>query len=340
MMRKKRIKPSELLKKYWFLIGILVSIILAEISPSLGATGGPLSPEVTVKYGAIAIIFFMSGISLNVADMRKAVVQFRLHVFIQSFTFLFVPVVIRLIIIALRLFGINDWVLKGLITVSVMPPPVSTAVILTMAVGGNEAGAIFNSALGSFLGIIITPLCLLLFLGSSTVVPFRSTVTQLGVTVVLPLLAGQAVRALGIIRGTDLPASQIGQAALLLIIYTTFCDAFLEHDAGMDPVDILVTVLLVVVIQLLLMYLAWTLSGLTQMFNNSDRAAITFCCSHKSLTLGIPILRILFAGYSHFSSISLPLLVYHPTQIILGSLFVSEMREWLRIHQKRTYLPP
>ena len=42
-----------------------------------------------------------------------------------------------------------------------MPPPVSSAVILTRAVGGNEAGAIFNSAFGSFLGIFITPLLLL-----------------------------------------------------------------------------------------------------------------------------------------------------------------------------------
>lgn len=74
---------------------------------------GPLSPEITVKYGAIALIFFMSGLSLNIADMKKAVVQFKLHIFIQSFTFLFVPVVIRLIVVALRLFGINDWVLKG-----------------------------------------------------------------------------------------------------------------------------------------------------------------------------------------------------------------------------------
>ena len=32
-----------------------------------------------------------------------------------------------------------------------MPPPVSSAVILTKAVGGNDAAAIFNSALGSFL---------------------------------------------------------------------------------------------------------------------------------------------------------------------------------------------
>lgn len=43
-----------------------------------------------------------------------------------------------------------------------MPPPVSSAVILTKAVGGNEAAAVFNSALGSFLGILITPITLLL----------------------------------------------------------------------------------------------------------------------------------------------------------------------------------
>lgn len=43
---------------------------------------------------------------------------------------------------------------------------------------------------------------------------------------------------------------------------------------------------------------------------------------------GIPILRIMFHGYSHLSQISLPLLVYHPTQIILGGLLVSYMKEW------------
>lgn len=47
--------------------------------------------------------------------------------------------------------------------VGCMPPPVSSAVILTKAVGGNEAAAIFNSAFGSFLGIVITPMLLLLF---------------------------------------------------------------------------------------------------------------------------------------------------------------------------------
>lgn len=49
----------------------------------------------------------------------------------------------------------------SLITVACMPPPVSSAVILTRAANGNETAAIFNSVLGSFLGILLTPISLL-----------------------------------------------------------------------------------------------------------------------------------------------------------------------------------
>ena len=52
------------------------------------------------------------------------------------------------------------------ITLSCMPPPVSSAVILTKAVGGNEAAAVFNSILGSFLGVFVTPLTLFLMVST------------------------------------------------------------------------------------------------------------------------------------------------------------------------------
>ena len=46
---------------------------------------------------------------------------------------------------------------RRFVTLSCLPPPVSSAVILTQAAGGNEAAALFNSALGSILGIFLTP---------------------------------------------------------------------------------------------------------------------------------------------------------------------------------------
>ena len=52
------------------------------------------------------------------------------------------------------------------VTLSCLPPPVSSAVILTQAAGGNEAAAVFNSALGSVLGIFATPFLLLSLVGA------------------------------------------------------------------------------------------------------------------------------------------------------------------------------
>ncbi|KAJ8967029.1 hypothetical protein NQ314_003146 [Rhamnusium bicolor] len=223
----------------------------------------------------------------------------------------------------------TDYSVK-LITVACMPPPVSSAVILTRAAQGNETAAILNSVLGSFLGIILTPLSLLFNLGSTTIVPLLGTVIQLTITVLMPLLFGQGIKRFTNFRGHRLPLNTISQCALLFVIYTTFCDTFLVPETGLSALDVLFTVFSVLILQITLMWLSFKMSRyFKQFFTAQDVIAIVFCSTHKSLTLGIPILRIMFHGYSHLSQISLPLLVYHPTQIILGGLMVSQLKDWV-----------
>ena len=41
-------------------------------------------------------------------------------------------------------------------------------------------------------------------------------------------------------------------------------------------------------------------------------------------------MKIIFGNSPNLSSISLPLLVYHPTQIILGSVLVPWLQEWVK----------
>ncbi|XP_055261203.1 sodium/bile acid cotransporter 7 isoform X3 [Moschus berezovskii] len=141
----------ERMRKEWFLIGIVLAIAGAKLEPSIGVNGGPLKPEITVSYIAVATIFFNSGLSLNTEELTSALVHIKLHLFIQIFTLAFFPAAVWLFLQLLSITPINEWLLKGLQTVGCMPPPVSSAVILTKAVGGNEAAAIFNSAFGSFL---------------------------------------------------------------------------------------------------------------------------------------------------------------------------------------------
>ncbi|KAF4524430.1 hypothetical protein B566_EDAN013713 [Ephemera danica] len=292
---KSTIDIKQKLKENWLLPGILISIIIAQISPSIGVKGGLLRPEITVKYVCVAGIFFVSGLSLKSEQLFKAFKQYRLHTFIQGFTLFIFPLIVQIGVWFLRSVGLNEWIVKGLVTVSCMPPPVSSAVILTRAVGGNEAAAIFNSAFGSFLGIIVTPLTLLHFLGVSTLVPLLSTMVQLGTTVLLPLIAGQLAR--------KVAAHWVRKNSTLVSN-------------------------LMVVLQVFLLLAVFSLaSRLKRWFSPSDVVAILFCSTHKSLTLGIPMLRILFGGYSHLSQITLPLLVYHPTQILLGSILAAPLRQ-------------
>ena len=329
----------EKIQKNWFLIGIVVSIALAKLNPQIGVKGGILKPEITVKYIAVSAIFLNSGLSLKTEELKSALAHVRLHAFVQFFTLGFVPILVSLLVRIMATWTtLNPWLLKGVLVVGCMPPPVSSAVILTKAAGGNDAAAIFNSAFGSFLGIFITPLLLLVFLGSSSTVPFTSIILQLSMTVVVPLVLGQVLRRYikEWMEQTKPPFGTISSCVLLLIIYTTFCDTFSHKNAGVDSSGLLSVIVFIFILQSGLLYLTFTLTTLKESpFSPADTVAMMFCATHKSLTLGIPMLKIVFAGYQYLSLISIPLLIYHPTQILLGGVLVPTVRQWMLKAQEK-----
>uniref|UniRef100_A0A4W6FE94 Sodium/bile acid cotransporter n=1 Tax=Lates calcarifer TaxID=8187 RepID=A0A4W6FE94_LATCA len=325
------------IRKEWFIIGIVLVILSAKLQPSVGVRGGPLKPEITIAYFAVSLIFFNSGLSLKTEELTSALLHVRLHLFVQSFTLVFFPLAVWLLLRVLALTAIDQWLLRGLQTVSCMPPPVSSAVILTKAVGGNEAAAIFNSALSDQLNKLL----LLLQLGSSSSVPFSSIFSQLFMTVVVPLILGQVCRGFlrEFIERRKPPFGAVSSAVLLMIIYTTFCDTFSNPNIELDPTSLLLVVLIIFSIQVSFMLLTFAFSTRSGSgFSPADTVAIMFCSTHKSLTLGIPMLKIVFAGYEHLSLISVPLLIYHPAQILLGSVLVPTIRSWMTSRQKvQTY---
>ena len=124
----------QFLVKHWFLVGVVVSILLARAAPEVGAKDGPLLPEYTVKYGAVSLIFMISGLSLRTQQLSAAVRNVPLHAFVQGFTLLFIPLLFYLFVVpGLTAVGLDVWLARGLMVVGCMPPPVSSAVILTKA---------------------------------------------------------------------------------------------------------------------------------------------------------------------------------------------------------------
>ena len=66
---------------------------------------------------------------------------------------------------------------------------------------------------------------------------------------------------------------------------------------------------------------------------SQNRSHVVHMCGvnaklHFSFT-GIPILKIVYEGDPHLSVMSIPLLIYHPTQILLGGLIVPSVRGWM-----------
>uniref|UniRef100_A0A673SSP3 Sodium/bile acid cotransporter n=1 Tax=Suricata suricatta TaxID=37032 RepID=A0A673SSP3_SURSU len=301
----------ERMRKEWFMIGIVLAIAGAKLEPSVGVNGGPLKPEITVSYIAVATIFFNSGLSLKTEELTSALVHIKLHLLIQVFTLAFFPATMWLFLQLLSITPINEWLLK--------------------------AAAIFNSAFGSFLGIVITPLLLLLFLGSSSSVPFTSIFSQLFMTVVVPLIIGQIVRRYikDWLERKKPPFGAISSSVLLMIIYTTFCDTFSNPNIDLDKFSLILVLFIIFSIQLSFMLLTFIFSTRNNSgFTPADTVAIIFCSTHKSLTLGIPMLKIVFAGHEHLSLISVPLLIYHPVQILLGSVLVPTIKSWMVSRQK------
>uniref|UniRef100_A0A4W3IEC6 Sodium/bile acid cotransporter n=1 Tax=Callorhinchus milii TaxID=7868 RepID=A0A4W3IEC6_CALMI len=305
---------SERVRKHWFLVGIVLAITFAKLQPSVGVHGGPLRPEITITYIAVSTIFLNSGLSLKTEELMSALMHVKLHLFVQIFTLGFFPAAIWLFLKLLALTSINKWLLKGLQTVGCMPPPVSSAVILTKAVGGNEVS-----------------------LGSSSSVPFTSIFSQLFMTVVVPLIVGQILRRCmkDWVERKKPPFGAISSCVLLMIIYTTFCDTFSNSNIDLDTFSLIIIIFIIFFIQLIFMFLTFAISTRKKSgFKAADTVAIMFCSTHKSLTLGIPMLKIVFSGYEHLSLISVPLLIYHPTQILLGGLLVGTVKTWMVTRQK------
>jgi sodium/bile acid cotransporter 7 len=315
------------LLRHWFLIGLASVIVLAALIPDFGARGGPLKPEVTVHL-AVAAAFLVSGMTLPIARLRAAAGRIRLHLFIQGFSFILVPALVCLALPLLKWVGASDVLVQGFIVLACLPTTIASCVIFTRSAGGNEAGALCNSVLGNLLGLVITPALLLLLLGTQGEAPVTAVLQQLSLEVLLPLLLGQLAQIVGR-SGPEgfTKLRQIPSCFLLYLIFCVFCATFgttMPDGVGRD-----LTVACVGVLSLHLALLAvcwamtrWSLLG----FDRADRIAALLCATQKTLALGVPMMSILYGHHPQLAWLTLPLILYHPLQLVVGGVLAARLK--------------
>jgi len=159
---------------------------------------------------------------------------------------------------------------------------------------------------------------------------------QLCQTVVLPLIAGQllqyylGINFIEIHLKPKIPFSVISQIALVAIIFNVFCDMHAQQEFQIDGWSAIISTFWIIIWQVVVLVTINKLARIKYFhFNERDVIALLFTASHKSLTIGIPLIRIVYGHHSFLGYISLPLLIYHPAQIILGSALTPYLRNWL-----------
>lgn len=304
----------------WFLGGMVLAVVLAFLFPAPGARGGWLQPELLTK-GGVALIFFLHGVALSFAALKAGSMRWPVHLVVQACTFLLFPL---LGLVGLKLAGgaVSDDLRLGLFYLCALPSTVSSSVALTAAARGNVAVAVFNATLSSLLGVFLTPLWMgWVAQAGGDPLPLGKVVLDLVCWLVLPLVLGQALRPwLGSWAARHKKGTQIAdRITILLLVYTSFCDSVQSGvwtGHGARPV------LVAIGASLALFGLVFVLVGSVcraLRFPVEDRIAAVLCGSKKTLASGVPMAQLMFGAHPALGLILLPIMVYHPLQLLLCS---------------------
>jgi sodium/bile acid cotransporter 7 len=207
---------------------------------------------------------------------------------------------------------------------------VTSGVAFTRASGGDEAGAIFNATLGNLLGIFVTPMSIMIATGRHATAPAGTVAMQLAWQVAAPVALGQLLQTVAR-RPIAKVRHWLGRSSvflLLALIYVLFCDS-LSRGFAVSAGYVLAAVLIAAALHGALIALAFGLSRpAIWRFSRPRRTAAIICSTQKTAALGLPLLAILYRDDSSIGLVALPLLIYHPLQLLVAGAAVGAWRKY------------
>jgi sodium/bile acid cotransporter 7 len=223
----------------WLLLAMGLLILLAYFFPSVGKRGGHIRSEYTVTYGAVALIFLCSGLTLPFDKLVKHARNIRLHVIVQITSFLITSSVFFAIACAASTNpSIEISILVGFIATGCLPTTINSNVVMTRQAGGDVAATMVSVTVGNLLGPFITPLLIAkLYLPATSQFSewlpaealnnlpalYKNVMFQMGLSVYLPLVVGQILRAIWTKKvewiAVKFKLGKVGSVCLLALVW-------------------------------------------------------------------------------------------------------------------------
>lgn len=316
----------------WFLCGMLLATLLAYFFPTFGATGGAMHAEWVVNIG-IFVVFFLHGVNLSGEQIRHGLKNIRLHLMVQVFTFAVFPL-IWLACKALLGSQVPSLLMLGFFYLCALPSTISSSVALTGSAGGNVPAAILNASLSSVLGIFLTPLLVSFVVGRGAGgIDLGSTLLDLCLMLLLPLVLGQFLRRwlAGFFGRYKRYTAVIDKLVILLLVYAAFCNSMVSGIWQQQGHGVLLSAVLGSAVLLAIILWATTRTARALRFDSADEIAAVFCASKKSLAAGVPMAALIFGDHPGLGLILLPIMIYHPLQLIVCSVLAERYASRQRV---------
>jgi solute carrier family 10 (sodium/bile acid cotransporter), member 7 len=203
----------------------------------------------------------------------------------------------------------------------------------------DEAAAIFNTTFSNMIGIFLSPVLILGYIGASGDVPIGVTFYELSIRVILPIFVGQFLRHMSktvvdFVTKYKTFFSQAQQHILVFIIYTTFCKTFSEERES-NIGDIFWMILFQFFLLGTFMILSWILLRL--LFHDEPQLRVMglFGCTHKTLAVGVPLINAIYEGNPNVGLYTLPLLIWQPMQLVIGTALSPRLKAFVETEKER-----
>ncbi|KAI1340459.1 SBF-like CPA transporter family-domain-containing protein [Xylariaceae sp. FL0016] len=374
----------------WLTIGFGLGCVLGYYFPHVAARGGTIRSEYSILYGAIGLIFLINGMQLSPEKLKEHASNWRLHFVVQGISLVLIPVIqlviIRIVIAAggVSSGNVEPSILVGMVIVSCIPTTIASNVVMTRNSGGDEAAAIIEVVIGNVAGSFLSPWLIYGFLPTGrefdSLRPaqpstlgrlYANVMKQLGLSVLVPLAVGQALRwtfprqVTWTLRTFYL--AQFCSVLLMMVAWSTFSGAFETGALTRLPTSsVLFNVFLNIAEYLLFTMICYWISNppgiLARSINPRIAAsklgtrlpqtiqqaltikkmprehvvAVCFCGAAKTTSLGIPLAAAMWSQLDNLtiSSIQVPVLLYTVEQVFAAQFLTIFFKWWLRRSKK------
>lgn len=297
-----------------FVLAIIATVILASLLPCQGESAVGL--RLFTKF-AIGLLFFLHGAKLSRAAVLAGLGHGRLHMAALAATYVLFPI-FGLALAQIPSRWLDPALAQGFLYLSLLPSTVQSSIAFTSIAGGNVPAAVCAASASNLLGVFLTPVLVGVTMGIHGTYGSLSAVTAIIAQLLLPFLAGHALRSL-IGDWVDRHKSMlnfIDRGSIILVVYTAFSAAVVDGLWSRISADSLA---LVVALALVLLFavLAMTRATAQRMeLRRADEIVLVFCGSKKSLASGVPMASILFPAAS-VGLLILPLMIFHQIQLMV-----------------------